>query len=192
MHYVYLIESCQSAEHRHVGLTSDLKRRLQEHNSGQSPHTSQYMPWRLVTYMAFSSPGSAAKFERYLKSGSGHAFANKRLWSSEIDPAERFQKQVCLNSYMKAMLKQAQRDICPACTMPLWKRQVVIHHRDYSHRCEWAGTIYGKAAGKDVEMPDCADCALDDQGRFDACRGRLQLLHRGCHAQYHAGLRTMA
>ncbi|MBV8239545.1 MAG: GIY-YIG nuclease family protein [Hyphomicrobiales bacterium] len=87
MHYVYLIESHESAEHRYVGMTSDLKRRLQEHNSGQSPHTSKHMPWRLVT--------------------------------------------------------------------------------------------------------DCADCALDDQRRFEACRRRLQLLHRGCHAAFHAGEKVM-
>lgn len=191
MYYVYLLESHQSAEHRYVGLTSDLKRRLQEHNSGQSAHTSKYMPWRLVTYIAFSSIGSAAKFERYLKSGSGHAFAKKRLWSGEIDPTERFRKQVCLNSYMKAVLKQTQGDICPVCNMPLWKRQVVIHHRDYLHQCEWAGTVYGKVAGKDVEIPDCADCAGDNQGRFEACSRRLQLLHRGCHAQHHAGQKTI-
>jgi predicted GIY-YIG superfamily endonuclease len=191
MHYVYLIESVNAAEHRYVGLTSDLKRRLHEHNSGRSPHTSKHVPWRLVTYMAFSSPGSAAKFERYLKSGSGHAFAKKRLWSSEIDPIERFRKQICFSSYMKAALKQTQRDICPVCTTPLWRRQVVIHHKDYLHQCEWAGTIYSKAAGKDVEVPDCADCARDDHARFEACRKRLQLLHRGCHAQYHAGLKTM-
>jgi putative endonuclease len=57
-----------------------LKRRLIEHNSGKSPHTSKFAPWRLVTYVAFSDESRAASFERYLKSGSGHAFAGKRLW----------------------------------------------------------------------------------------------------------------
>jgi putative endonuclease len=57
-----------------------LKRRLIEHNSGKSPHTSKFAPWRLVTYVAFSDESKAASFERYLKSGSGHAFAGKRLW----------------------------------------------------------------------------------------------------------------
>ncbi|RVB34094.1 GIY-YIG nuclease family protein, partial [Mesorhizobium sp. M7A.F.Ca.CA.004.05.1.1] len=36
--------------------------------------------WRIVTHMAFSNRAKAASFERYLKSGSGHAFANKRFW----------------------------------------------------------------------------------------------------------------
>jgi len=34
----------------------------------------------LTTYLAFSDRTKAESFERYLKSGSGHAFAGKRLW----------------------------------------------------------------------------------------------------------------
>ena len=33
-----------------------------------------------MTYVAFSDETKARTFERYLKSGSGHAFARKRLW----------------------------------------------------------------------------------------------------------------
>ena len=80
MHYVYLINSLSHPNQRYVGHTSDLKRRLAEHNSGKSPHTSKFTPWQLITYIAFSDDSQAAAFERYLKSGSGHAFANKRLW----------------------------------------------------------------------------------------------------------------
>ena len=185
MHYVYLIESLRSAEHRYVGMTSDLKGRLHEHNSGQSSHTSKHMPWRLVTYMAFSSLGNAARFERYLKSGSGHAFATKRLWSNEIDPIKRFQKQVCFNQFMKAELRRTQRDVCPVCGTPLWKRLVVVHHTSYAHQCGWTGTVFVKVRGKEVEVPDCAECMREDAGRFEACRRRLQLLHRGCHAECH-------
>jgi putative endonuclease len=78
--YVYLIESQSNPAQRYVGLTANLKQRLQEHNVGKSSHTSKYLPWRLVTYIAFSNPNAAEEFERYLKSGSGHAFAAKRLW----------------------------------------------------------------------------------------------------------------
>ena len=80
MVYVYLIESLSTPGQRYVGLTTNLKQRLQEHNGAKSPHTSKYTPWRLVTYIAFSSRPKAEAFERYLKSGSGHAFAAKRLW----------------------------------------------------------------------------------------------------------------
>jgi predicted GIY-YIG superfamily endonuclease len=78
--YVYLIGSLSSNEQRYVGVTSDLERRLQEHNAGKSSHTAKFKPWRLITYVAFSDRAKADSFERYLKSGSGHAFANKRLW----------------------------------------------------------------------------------------------------------------
>ena len=80
MYYVYLIESEHSPPHRYVGSTSDVEQRLLEHNSGKSKYTTKYKPWRLVTYIAFNSRSKAEVFERYLKSGSGHAFAKRRLW----------------------------------------------------------------------------------------------------------------
>ena len=80
MHYVYLLESNEVSGHRYVGLSIDLKRRLEDHNSGKSRHTAKFRPWRLVTYIAFSNETKAEAFERYLKSVSGHAFAKKRPW----------------------------------------------------------------------------------------------------------------
>lgn len=80
MRYVYLLQSEASAGQRYVGVTSDLRRRFAEHNAGRSPYTSKYVPWKLVTYVAFSDEQKAETFERYLKSGSGYAFASKRLW----------------------------------------------------------------------------------------------------------------
>ncbi len=82
MHYVYLLESLVDPTKRYIGVTSDLRVRLGEHNAGKSAHTSKHGPWRIVTYVAFSERSQAEAFERYLKSGSGHAFARKRLWSS--------------------------------------------------------------------------------------------------------------
>jgi predicted GIY-YIG superfamily endonuclease len=52
---------------------------LVKHNVGEVPHTSKYRPWRLKTYIAFSDETRAIAFEKYLKSGSGRAFAKKRL-----------------------------------------------------------------------------------------------------------------
>jgi putative endonuclease len=80
MRYVYLLQSESVAGQRYVGVTSDLKQRLADHNAGKSPHTSKYLPWKLVAYIAFADEQKAEMFERYLKSGSGHAFARKRLW----------------------------------------------------------------------------------------------------------------
>jgi putative endonuclease len=78
MKYVYILESTDP-EHFYVGITDDLRARLAKHNSGEVPHTSKYRPWRLRTYAAFDDEGRAIAFEKYLKSGSGRAFAKKHL-----------------------------------------------------------------------------------------------------------------
>ena len=80
MHYVYLIQSLSFSTRKYIGLTTDLKRRLTEHNSKHSSHTAQYAPWKLITYVAFETLEKAQAFEAYLKQGSGHAFAAKHLW----------------------------------------------------------------------------------------------------------------
>jgi predicted GIY-YIG superfamily endonuclease len=79
MTYVYLLESVAFPGQIYVGRTNDLRGRLADHNAGKSPHTAKYKPWRLVTYIAFSDEAKAIAFERYLKTASGRAFANKRL-----------------------------------------------------------------------------------------------------------------
>jgi putative endonuclease len=79
MKYVYLLQSIDFPDKTYVGLTDNLRARFTAHNAGRSPHTSKYKPWRLVTYTAFSNEQKAVEFERYLKSASGRAFANKRL-----------------------------------------------------------------------------------------------------------------
>jgi len=79
MKYVYLLESIVDPIQKYVGLTDDLKSRLIKHNAGGSPHTAKYRPWRLVTYLGFSNSDKAVQFERYLKTHSGRAFANKHL-----------------------------------------------------------------------------------------------------------------
>lgn len=80
MHYVYLLRSESHPQEAYIGLTRDLKARLHKHNEGSSPHTAKFRPWNLVTYLAFSTRQQASDFEIYPKSGSGRAFASKRLW----------------------------------------------------------------------------------------------------------------
>lgn len=80
MQYVYLLENEQTPPRRYVGLTTNLEQRLDDHNAGKSIHTAKFKPWRLVTFVAFSDRTKAESFERYIKSGSGHAFAKRRLW----------------------------------------------------------------------------------------------------------------
>ena len=73
----YIIESEKDPAHWYVGLTNDLKRRLTEHNEGESIHTNKLRPWRIKNYFAFRDREKAEKFEKYLKSHSGRAFTKK-------------------------------------------------------------------------------------------------------------------
>ncbi len=78
--YVYLIQSISNPTKRYVGLTTELKRRLEEHNTGMATSTAKHRPWRLVTYLRFDNAQKAEKFEKYLKHGSGFTFAKRHLW----------------------------------------------------------------------------------------------------------------
>ena len=78
MHYVYILWS-KSGNKFYFGYTTDLKKRVENHNNKFSKYTSPYVPWRLVFYCAFDNIHKAKDFEKYLKTGSGKAFAYKRL-----------------------------------------------------------------------------------------------------------------
>ncbi len=79
MKYVYILQSLPDAERFYTGITDDLKARLSKHKSGDVTHTAKYRPWRVKTYVAFTDESRAFAFEKYLKSGSGRAFAKARL-----------------------------------------------------------------------------------------------------------------
>lgn len=80
MYYVYLLASEADPSRRYVGYSENLRGRLADHNEGKCASTRLHRPWQLRTYLAFATKPPALAFERYLKSGSGHAFANQRLW----------------------------------------------------------------------------------------------------------------
>ena len=80
MFYVYLIKSLNFPDQKYIGCTDNLSERLKTHNSGGSIHTRPYRPWKLVMFLGFEHKQSAYEFEKYLKSGSGRAFASKRFW----------------------------------------------------------------------------------------------------------------
>ncbi len=76
---MYLLRSESDPAKTYAGLTSDLRKRLDAHNAGKAKHTSKFRPWMIESYFAFSEHDKALAFEKYLKSASGIAFANKRL-----------------------------------------------------------------------------------------------------------------
>ncbi len=80
MKYVYLLRSVSRPEKTYVGATTDFSTRLRQHNDGKSTYTNKFAPWQEIAVVRFQNDERADAFERYLKSGSGHAFAKRHLW----------------------------------------------------------------------------------------------------------------
>ena len=78
-HYVYILIDVATETHHYVGSTQDLQARLAKHNAGEVPHVSKFRQWKVEAYFAFETKEKAAAFEAYLKTGSGHAFANRHF-----------------------------------------------------------------------------------------------------------------
>jgi len=66
-------------ERYYIGMSEDLEKRLQEHNTGKCKHTLKYRPWQIEIAIAFRFKEKATAFEKYLKSHSGRAFAKKHF-----------------------------------------------------------------------------------------------------------------
>ena len=77
--FVYILRSVNKPERYYVGLTADPSQRLRLHNAAACRSTAANRPWRMVAIVEFADASRAAAFERYLKSGSGRAFANRHL-----------------------------------------------------------------------------------------------------------------
>jgi putative endonuclease len=76
---VYVLRNSDPDPKFYVGLSSDVEARLADHNRGGCPHTALRGPWHLHVVIEFSDETRAAHFERYLKSGSGRAFAKRHF-----------------------------------------------------------------------------------------------------------------
>jgi putative endonuclease len=77
--FLYVLRNDEVPPRYYTGLTSDVGRRSAEHNAGSCIHTAKYRPWAIDVVIAFADGRRALAFERYLKSGSGVAFANRHL-----------------------------------------------------------------------------------------------------------------
>lgn len=76
---VYILRSHADPHRHYVGITNDVAARLQWHNDGPCGHTLRYRPWGVVVSMEFSTEEAAVRFEKYLKSDSGRAFARRHF-----------------------------------------------------------------------------------------------------------------
>ncbi len=79
MYYVYRLQSLSHPNQKYTGFTANIKERLESHNNGQVSHTSKYKPWKILNYFVFFDEKKAKAFEKYLKSGSGRAFAQRHF-----------------------------------------------------------------------------------------------------------------
>ena len=77
--FVYIIRSVNDPERRYVGVSADVPARLNAHNAGQNRSTAQWRPWLIDVTIEFRSERTAVRFEKYLKSGAGHAFASRHF-----------------------------------------------------------------------------------------------------------------
>ena len=73
MFYIYAIKST-THNRIYVGLTSNLKTRIREHNAGKTKSTKFYKPWILLYHETVESRTNARNREKYLKSGYGKEF----------------------------------------------------------------------------------------------------------------------
>lgn len=76
---VYLLQSDHDTGKHYVAVTSNLHQRLEAHNAGQNVHTSRDCAWHVLVSVEFRTEAAALKFERYVKSGSGRAFAKRHF-----------------------------------------------------------------------------------------------------------------
>ena len=82
-HIVYILRSLSSPDRHYTGITSDVEQRRAWHNAAENLFTRNNRPWEVTVWMTFSDPQIAERFERYLKSGSGRAFAKRHFSSDE-------------------------------------------------------------------------------------------------------------
>lgn len=77
-YYTYVIESKKNGN-LYIGYTTDLKKRLQEHNRGLNFSTKPYLPWQLIHFEAFLNEQDAKRRERYQKTNQGSRLLKRLL-----------------------------------------------------------------------------------------------------------------
>jgi predicted GIY-YIG superfamily endonuclease len=86
--FVYVLRSKSNPTRHYVGATADVANRLAWHNFGPGGHTRHDRPWQPLVVVEFAHERIALKFERYLKSGSGRAFAARHFDPDETSSPE--------------------------------------------------------------------------------------------------------
>ena len=74
-----MLRSETEPSRHYVGTTENMEERLEWHNHGPCGWTVDHRPWSVIVAVEFRTEHEAVRFERYLKSGSGRAFAKRHF-----------------------------------------------------------------------------------------------------------------
>ena len=77
--FVYILRSETDPSRHYIGRAANVNERLEWHNAGPCGYTTRHRPWRVIVAIEFLGEPMAARFEKYLKSGSGRAFATRHF-----------------------------------------------------------------------------------------------------------------
>jgi putative endonuclease len=79
MYYSYLLQNTYDRSW-YIGFTSDLKKRIKDHQSGNGCRTTSMKDgWKLIYYEAYIDKRDAIGREKFLKGGSGRTYLKKQL-----------------------------------------------------------------------------------------------------------------
>ena len=78
MFFVYILKSEVDGSF-YIGYTSDLAKRLKEHNEGLSVYSSRKKPWIVVYYEKFEVKSEALKREKFLKKQKNREFYTRLM-----------------------------------------------------------------------------------------------------------------
>ena len=85
MYYVYILKSLKDDRH-YIGYTSDIEKRLIEHNRGKSRSVKNREPFKLIYKEEIESKFEAVRRERQIKKYKGGEALKKLLSKSNFDP----------------------------------------------------------------------------------------------------------
>jgi len=66
MYYVYVLQSVKNKS-IYVGCTSDINKRLREHNEGKSFYTKKHLPWKIIYFEGYCDKYDVFSREKSLK-----------------------------------------------------------------------------------------------------------------------------
>jgi len=78
MFYIYILQSELNRRY-YIGSTKELSTRLVQHNSGKTPSTKSYRPWKLVHSESFGTLSEARQRENQIKAWKSPAYMIKAL-----------------------------------------------------------------------------------------------------------------